>query len=555
MIKMCPSKPNLIIVNAEVWTLETPDEAWDEITAVAISGNRILALGTDAEIRALSDGTAAVVNAGGRTLIPGIVDAHTHFQVAAIQRHLYVDFSVTSPADLRDVLAAMCTRVSATQPGEWVRGDGLRHLELAEQRFPTRAELDALSTEHPIVLVGQGHHAVAANSMALAIAGIDEYTADPPGGKLEREVSGRLNGILVERGKLRLDPFAYDTVVPICTSEERSASLQEAFRHAHSFGITGIHDVLADPLEVTSYIEMKNAGTLGLRVKMLLRAVGTETKIPLEYLAGLGLIHGLGDEWLRFDGVKMSVDGSHYHRAAATYEPYIGQPDNFGEVRIDQKQLDDAVSRCHNLGVRAVVHAVGPRAVDMTCKSFEIAIERFGKKPIRHRIEHAFLPPFANQLNRIAGLGLTISTQAALIRDAKAMTEVFGADSLQGVLALRDMLAMGIPVLAGTDFPGVPINPFVGIGFAVNRLAIDGRLIDESQAISLWKSLALYTKNAAWSSYQDHIVGTLTPGKLADLVLLDRPLRNTRADELNEVQADLTILDGVPVYDRHSAIR
>ena len=542
--------PDLVIVNADVWTMEGK-QSGPAPTALAVAGGRILAVGTDDEVRGLADGQTQVLDGVGRTVVPGFMDAHTHFQVAAIQRHLYVDYSVSRPSNIAAVLDELRQRAAITPSGEWIRGDGLLQLELEERRFPTRSELDAIAPDNPVIIVGRGHHSVAANSKALAIAGITRDTQDPPGGEIERDENGEPNGVLSERGKLRLDPYHADTVVPNASWDDRLESLRVAIAYSHSFGVTGIHDIVADPLEVTSYLDLKQRQELKFRVNMLIRGVGTETMVPLEYITGTGMRQGFGDDWVRFDGVKMSIDGSHTQRAAVVYEPYPGEPDNYGHVRIPQEELDAAIATCHQHGIRTAVHAVGQRAVDMALESFTKAFATPGPLPgVRHRIEHAFLRPREGQLARIAELGLSVSTQPALVMNVSSYIQVYGED-VTGLLPLRSMKEAGIPLIFGTDFPAVPINPFEGIAFAVTRRSLDeGIIVDKSEAVSLYDAVDMYTRMAAYSTSELDRKGTLTPGKLADIAVLDRKLSETPEDELRQVKVDTTIVDGAIVYQR-----
>jgi hypothetical protein len=522
-------------------------------TALAVRGSHIIAVGDDSDVRALADAKTQVVDAAGHTVVPGFMDAHTHFQVAAIQRHLYVDYSVSKPSNIEAVLAELRQRAAVTPAGEWIRGDGLLQLELDELRFPTRAELDQVAPDNPLIIVGRGHHSVAANSRALAIAGISRETPDPPGGEIERDENGEPNGVLSERGKLRLDPYHAQTVVPACSWEDRLESLRVAIAYAHAYGVTGIHDIVADPLEVTSYLDLKQRRELKFRVNMLIRGVGTETQVPLEYITGTGMRQGFGDDWVRFDGVKMSIDGSHTQRAAVVYDPYPGEPDNYGQVRISQEELDAAIATCHQHGLRAAVHAVGQRAVDMACDSFAKAFAAPGPLPgVRHRIEHAFLSPREGQLARIAELGLSVSTQPALVMNVNSYIQVYGED-LTGLLPLRSMKEAGIPLIFGTDFPAVTMNPFEGIAFAVTRRSLEGIVVDKTEALSVYDAVDMYTRMAAYSTSELDRKGTLTPGKLADLVVLDRKLGNTPDEELRQVATDTTVVDGQVVYQREQA--
>jgi hypothetical protein len=508
-----------LVTNGVIRTL---DAAGTVASALAIQGQRIIGVGTADELRPLVDKQTEIVDAGGRTVLPGFIDAHTHFQNGAVSRYLTIDWQGhKNPQSIPEALEGVRQRAAAVPPGAWIRGDGISHTRVVERRLPTRWELDAVAPNNPVALIGGGHHAVAANSLALQIAGITRDTPDPPGGWIEHDAAGEPTGVLRETAKLRLNPEVIDSVLPAYSPAQRREPLKATMREVLAEGITSVHDVAVDPNEIGAWIQLRRAGEMALRVQVLAR--GIEAKTPLEHILALGLEHGLGDEWLRFGGVKMSIDGVCAYRAAAVYDPYPGEEHNCGLVRIPEDELEDKIALCHRAGVRLAVHAVGQRAVDMALDAFEKAADGKPRPELRHRLEHVHLPPRPGQLERIRRLGLIVCTQPTFVwKHGDAWRDIWGHEGLEGVMPLRRMLDLGLHVFGGTDFPGTPISPFLGFRSALARRTRDGDLLEPGQAITLDEAIRLWTTAAAYGGFEERIKGSLELGKLADLIILSQ---------------------------------
>lgn len=539
-----------LVTNAVVRTL---DAAGTVAAAVATREGRIIGVGSADELRPLIDERTEVIDAGGKTVLPGFIDGHTHFQKGAVSRHLLINWEgYRNPRSISEALDQVRRRAIELSPGDWIRADGLQQPRLAEKRLPTRREIDEVAPDNPVILVGMGNHFVAANSLALAAADITRDTPDPEGGFIERDGNGEPNGILREMGKLRLDPNRLDNVIPKYSVEERIDPLKLTIQEVLAEGITSIHDITVDPMEFASWIRLRRSGELNLRVQMLAR--GIETKTPVEHMLSLGLEHGLGDEWLRFGGVKMSIDGVCAYRAAAVYEAYPGQPENFGLLRIPKDELDEKIGWCNRAGVRVIVHAVGPRAVDMALDAIDRANDGRPRPDLRNRLEHVHLPPPAGQLERIAAMGVLVSVQPSFVwKLGDAWVDVWGEEALADVMPLRSMLNAGIHLMAGTDFPGTPISPLLGLRSAVARRTRDGRLLGQRQALTLDQALRLQTTAAAYGGFEEHLKGSLELGKLADLIVVSEDPYAVEPERLNTIRVDLTMVGGRVVYTRDTA--
>jgi predicted amidohydrolase YtcJ len=540
--------PGVVLENAVVRTLDPSDKVG---AALAFAAGRIVLVGNVEDARDAAPPGSRRVDLGGLTIVPGIIDAHTHFQKAALARSHSIDFLELRPTTVADVIGFVQERVTRERSGVWVRGDSLNPRDLHERRYPTRSELDSVSPVNPVVLFGPGNHSIAANSLALAIAGIDRSTEDPPGGRVERGDDGNPTGVLRELGKLRLDPNRPDSVVPSPSFEDRVSAIESGFQHLHRFGITAIHDVVMDQAEIGAYVKLRMEGRLSVRVRLLVR--GYESRFKLDDIVASGLQPPFGDPWLQFSGVKLSIDGALGEHNAATYEPYPGEPRNRGLVRISQGPLDEIVERCHSSRLRLAIHAIGPRALDMALDAFERAFAKVGRGDLRHRIEHAFIFDGDRQVERLAAAGLLVSTQPAFLYDGAELPERWLEDASTRVMPLRTLLDRAVRVAGGTDYPYVPVDPWPGMSALTTRRTKSGVKIAASEAIGASEAIRLQTTEAAWAGYDEHLLGSIEAGKAADLVVLSNdPLGEGLAGE--PIESVMTIAGGRIVHNpRHES--
>ena len=536
----------LVITNARVRTLEGDGVA----EMVAIENGRIAAVGSRVDARAWTK--AEILDAQGATLLPSIIDSHTHFHRAAVLRAQFIDLDQESFDSIPTVLAAVRERAARTPKGQWIQGDSLREHRLKERRWPVRQELDSAAPGTPVILRSLGKHLTMANTLALHLAGIDRNTPDPKGGRIERDATGEPTGVLHETAKLRLDPARTDTVVPPVSEDDRLRALEDGIRMLQQHGVTTLHEIVAEPDHISDYLALRERGKLGVRVRYYVRAVEARTK--MEYLTGLGLRGGLGDAWLRLDGIKVSVDGSMESRNAALYDPYPGQPDNRGIVRVTQDELNEVFTQANRSHLQIAAHAIGPRAVDIALTAFEHALADLPRKDHRHRMEHAYVPAPVNQFERIKALDLLLSDQPALLYSSgDAYHEIFNEGGVNNWMPLRRVLDMGIRVHANSDFPSTPMDPFIGLQAAVTRRSKGGRYVDRAQAVTVKEALHMFVTANAYATFEEHDAGTVTRGKRADLILVDRDPCETPAEELMSTKVLATILDGDVVH-RASAL-
>jgi predicted amidohydrolase YtcJ len=532
---------DLIVQNAVVHTMD-PDAP--RATALAFAGGRVAAVGDAGTVAEWRGSRTEVLDARGQAVLPGLTDSHTHFHRASLLESEYIDFAAREPQNIGHVLDAVRDTAASKAEGEWVQGDSLDPLRLKEGRFPTRHEIDGACADRPVVIRGIGRHVIAANSLALQIAGIDRSTEDPPGGRLERDEHGEPTGVLHERGKLRLDATQAYTVVPGLDEATRLRGLHAGFARLQALGITTIHDIMREPREISDYIQLRTAGELGVRIRFYPRVVEAQTR--LEHLLGLGLRSGLGDDMLRLSGMKLSVDGSLSVGNAVIYEPYPGDPENTGIVRIEPEPLREAIRAGHEAGLQVAVHAMGDRALDIALDAFEAAA---GGRTQGHRIEHGYMTPRPGQLERAARMGLVMSTQPSMIySEGDSWLALLGESRVRGFMPMRSALAAGLRVQINSDYPCSPLNPFVGIQAAVDRTTRDGVVIGADEAVTVSEAIAMMTLEPAHTVGESDRAGSLRPGSFADAIVLDADPFDLPAERLSEVRVETTILDGTVVF-------
>ena len=537
-----PETTNLALINGHVHLADTAELA----EAVSVSDQRIAAVGDSRTIREKAGPSARIIDLDGRHLMPAFTDGHTHLHRTALLRAYFLDFSTLRPASIADVLGLVRQR-TAEQPEElWVQGDNLSANALAEGRLPTRDELDSVSGDHCVVLRTVGKHGIAANSKALAAAGIDRDTPDPVGGRIERGADGTPTGVLHETAKLALDATRGDTVVPTVDLERRLDALERALAELNKFGIAEIHEIVQSPNEMRDYLELRERGRLSTRVVFYIRVI--EGQASIDDLVAIGLRTGFGDDWLRLGGIKLSVDGAETPRNAALYEDYLDDPGNRGLIRINQDVLNDTVVRAARAGLQSAIHAIGPRAVDMALESLTLAKERVPNSPkLRHRIEHGFLAPRPGQLERIRDLDVVISTQPIMLwRGADLWPTRFRAEDVERMMPMRTLLDLGIPVHINSDLPNAPENPLLNIRTAHDRLSRGGTKVGQQEAISLRDAFSLATRTPCFSAFEEGKRGEIAPGRLADLMIVNGDPYDESS--IGKVRVDGTIVGGQVVY-------
>jgi len=538
---------DLILVGGR---LHTQDPDYPRATAVAIQGRHLKAVGADDEIRSLARPGTRVVDLEGRLVLPGMTDGHVHYYDWSLGLRRLPLAETSSLADLKRRVAAQAEEM---EPGEWILGQGWNESRWPEGRMPTRDDLDAVAPDHPVIIWRNDLHLAVVNSRGLEEAHITADTPNPPEGVIDRDASGEPTGILRE-----LAINLVSEVIPDPTEEETVDAMREGFPILHRLGITGLHDYRimggADgPPAFRAYERLQAEGELDLRLWM---------HIPGEKLreaAALGMRTGVGDDYLRVGHVKLFSDGGQGARTAWMLEPYEDTGES-GMPLTPMGEIHEAVRLADRSGLAVAVHAIGDRANRELIGVFEEVLggpRRADTAPpaAPHRIEHVqVIQP--EDVERLARLGVVASVQPIHCPDDIPMVETSVGPRGRFAYPFRDMLEAGVPMAFGSDCPVANPNPMFGIHAAVTRQMRDGTPAGgwyPEQRLTVAEAVWGFTMGTAYVSGRDNHLGSITPGKLADLVVLDRDilaLGETAPEEIARAEVVMTVFDGRVVCER-----
>ncbi len=510
--------------------------------SLAVRGGRIVYLGPDAGAAAYRGPATEVIDLRGRAVTPGLIDAHSHLTGLG-QALAQVDLVGTG--SYAEVVSRVAAAAADAPAGAWVRGRGWDQNDWADEAFPTHGALSRAVRDHPVWLTRIDGHAALLNAAAMEALGIGPDTPDPPGGRLLRDAAGRPTGVLVDN--------AMDVAVgriPEPTLAEREKALRRAAEHCLARGLTTVTDMGVGADDLAAYQALRAAGELPLRAAVFL---ADDADLLADWLPRGPRLDPEGRLTIR--GVKLYADGALGSRGAALLEPYDDDPGNLGLLVSSGDHLRDVATRSLAAGFQVGIHAIGDRGNLVALDALEAALATLpeGAADPRVRIEHAqVMRP--QDIVRMARLGVIASMQPThATSDMPWAADRVGALRLAGAYAWRKVLDAGGRLALGSDFPVERVDPLLGIYAAVTRQDLDGRppggwLPD--QRLSRAEALRGFTLDAAWSLFLDPLVGSLEPGKRADLVVFDRDPMQVPAIEIPRVAVDLTVVDGRVAYRR-----
>ena len=525
--------PELILFNGDFLT---QDVATPRAQAIAIANGHILAVGTNADMRALGGAGTRTVDLGGRVVIPGVIDAHNHPSYAGVRHLKEVDCDLRSVGAIQ---AALRERAARTPAGQWIMGFKYDDTKTAERRFLTRADLDAVSTTHPIYVEHRGGHTAYVNSLAFERAGVTESTPDPVGGRFERDaVTGKLSGRVAEAaaGVIgRANATKYSRA-------DLQAGVAEISRRLAAAGVTSATEAQGSPDDLRAYQDARDAGELRTRIYCHLN------DSYLDRMIASGVRTGLGDEWVRVGAVKCLADGSISERTARLSEPYIGRPKDYGILVNDADALWPTFQKAHKAGWQIGTHANGDFAIDLVATLYERLQREMPRRDPRFRFEHCtVLTP--DLIRRIKALGAIPTPFASYVYFHGEKMGEYGAARTERMFPMRWFLDAGIPATMGSDYPPGPFEPMMALTSMITRTDIRGTTWGASQRITFAEALKVLTVNGAYASYEERIKGSLTAGKLADLVVLKADPRTVPAIEIVNVGIERTMVGGRWVYE------
>lgn len=534
--------PTLILFNGKLYT---QDSDTPHASAIAMRDGRILAVGSDDEIRALATPDTQEIDLERRRVLPGLTDCHIHFYEWSL---LLGGLTLEDATSLDEVLNRVHSAVGQAEPGTWIVGQGWNQDRWPVPSLPSSSDLDKVAPNNPVILWRTDLHLAWTNSLALKAAGIDRNTPDPNMGVIERDESGHPTGILRE-----LAINLVRDVMPPQTDAQTDEAMRKTMAKVHRLGLTGVHDFRImggkdGPPALRAWQRLRAENKLDLRAWVMIPGELLDEAITL------GLQTGFGDEFLRIGGAKFFSDGATGPRTAWMLEPFNDA--GTGLPLTPMNKMAEAITKAHQAGISTAIHAIGDRAVRELLDVFtEVTGEQQAhfKLQVPHRIEHV-QHSHPDDLKRLGPLGLVASVQPLHLTDDMNMIDKACGARARWAYAFRDLLDAGTVLALGSDCPVASPNPFWGIHAAVTRQQRDGTPKggwQPSQKLSLAEAIWGYTMGAAIASSQENDQGSLTPGKLADLIVLDQDIFEIPAERIHETKVFMTVFDGRIVYQQH----
>lgn len=523
----------------------TMNPAMPAASAFVVFKGRFLAVGSGDEINRWIEDGVEVVDLNGKTVAPGFIETHNHLSAYAMTL-MEADCRSETNDRIEDVKIHLKEKAEKAKPGEWIKGWGYDDTLIAEKRHLTRADLDEVSSRHPILVSHISGHLAYANSKALEIAGIGPVTPQPAGGKIHKDEHDMPTGLLLEPGAIKL----VGSHIPPPNLSHLKRAFPEAVRYCHQFGITSIHDAAigfqGEAREVCqTYCELDGAGELNLRVYLTILFDAYDKLIE----SGLGT--GFGSDSLKLGCVKIFQDGSIQGLTAALGQDYHNQTGLKGDLIIAQEALDGLIDKYHRAGLQMAVHANGDRAIESVLQSMEKAQKSYPRSDFRHMIIHCQMAS-DDHIKRMKGLGVIPNyfVNHVYYWGDRHLSTFLGPQRAGRIDPLGSSLKAGLEFVLHSDLPVTPLDPIFSIHNAVNRMTRQGQALGPQERIPVLEALKAYTVTAAKCSFEEHLKGSIEQGKLADFIVLsDNPLTCV-SEKIKDIQVMATVMGGREVYGR-----
>lgn len=528
-----PVKADLLIRNARIYTM---DPALPMAEAVAVLGDRIIAVGASADLEPLVGPGTRIIDGSGTTVTPGFIDAHSHPDGSG--EVTGADVNLRSIAEIQ---AAMQAQAAVTPPGQWVIGNKYDDTKLNEGRPVNRLDLDEAVPSQPAIIRHRGGHTAVVNSFGLALAGVTVETPDPRGGSFGR-ADGELTGFVAENALFEVIGGAGEW--PEINRAVRQQGVALLSRAMSAAGLTSTTDAWGDVESLVAYQDARAAGELLTRLSFM---PGGASDLYTD-LKAAGIRSGFGDDWIRFGAVKYAADGSASERTMRMSTPYEGRPDDYGILTMGQEEIDAAVADAVANGWRIGIHVNGDVAIDMALNAYEQALEGWDGPNPRFRLEHCSLvnPELLQRIHDTGSIPTPFYTYAHYHGNKWVD---YGPEKMQWMFAHRSFLDYDIPVAPASDYTPGPFEPLMAIQSMVTRKDFKGRVWGPNQRITVSEALKICTVNGAWASMEENEKGSLTPGKLADLVVLGADPHDVDPDTIKNIPVLMTIVGGKTVHE------
>ena len=524
-------------------SVETLDRHGSTFEAIGVSGGRIAALGTQSALMEAVGPDTAIVDLEGGALFPGLIDSHTHLMIYA---YLLDGLDLAPPRVRRmaDIVFSVKKEADKHQPGKWIRGSRFVDYSLAENRYPTRFDLDPVSPDNPVILYHTSFHACVLNSCAMQRLGFNQDTPEPAGGRIERDpLSGEPNGVLHDAA---MDAIAFNHLfVPDLESmhkEDCIAMCSKAMEKYAETGIVAVTDAQVMPAGLAIYQDTLAAGRSSVRVSAMPDILYSES------LIASGIKTGFGNDMLKIGAMKIFADGGMSNRTAAVREPYQCEPFGNGLMVTPREDLVEAIEHLHAHGFQIAVHCQGDAALEALLHAYEAVLGAESANPMRHRIEHAGCL-YPNLLKRAAAMNIGVSSQPVFFSFlGDGFVDAFGEEGAGRLYPFKSMLQAGIHLGGSSDNPVSLHDPRLGLAGAVLRTSPSGRIIGPGQRLTMDEALRMFTAGSAWLSFEEEISGTLEIGKRADFTVFARDPRKMTVEDVPGLTVKMTVLGGKCTY-------
>jgi len=518
---------DMVLVNA---TVINPGSEQSPAQAIAIKHGKIMAVGTSKQILSLIGESTKKIDVDGRTILPGFIECHAH---GVWLGQSLSEINLRRAKSIREIQEKVKEWTKKTSLGCWIVGQGWDQDQLSEHRYPTWKDLDEVSPNHPVLLIRVCGHLGVINSEAMRQAGITKETQSPKGGRIDIDRKTRMpNGILRENA-LNL----VFKVLPERSKENLAEAILQASQKMIEEGITTVHWIIRSGKELRTLQKLIDHNRLPVRIY---------TIIPVEYLDNLvelGIATRFGDDRIRVGSVKILADGSLGARTAALKDPYTDSPKTKGMLLYSESQLKRLIETAHNADLQLAIHAIGDKTVEIILQTLKKILQKNPNPNHRHRLEHASVlnPSLIQEMKEI---NMIASVQPHFIISDFWVADRLGESRARWTYALKSMSKEGVIMIGGSDAPVEPVSPILGMYAATARKTFP------QERLTITEALRLYTTNAAYASFEEDTKGSIEKGKLADLVVLSGNPFQTPHEQLKQIKAVMTIVDGKVVYER-----
>lgn len=529
-------KADLVFLNGNIYTLE---ESKPLAEAIAIKGEKILKVGSNEEIKETIGSKTLVFDLKGKTVIPGLIDAHVHFSSYGSSLK---ELNFVGTKSIEEIIEIVKKNLPTFKPGEWITGHGWDHEDWEKKEFPTYKEISEVTPENPVYFTRVDGHAGWANKKAMEIAGITKETQDPPGGRIIRDENGEPTGVFIDTAQDLIEKH-----IPEKSYEWKKDAILRAQEECLRLGLTEVHEAGSSEENIKIYRDLIKEGKLKIKIYSMLSG---EDHF-LKYRGKPPVIRE--GRKLTIRAVKLFMDGALGSKGASLFEPYSDDPKNHGLLLMDEDKLYRITKSALENGYQVCVHAIGDRANFLALNAFERAIKETGAKDHRLRIEHAQVVRLQD-MEKFAKLGVIPSMQPThATSDMYWAEKRLGPERVKGAYAWKSLMKKGCKIAGGSDFPVENPNPLWGFFAAVTRC--DHKGWPESgwhpeEKMTREEALRCFTINAAYSAFEENLKGSLKPGKVADLVVLSRDIMTIPEMEILKTEVLMTVIDGEIVYSK-----